>query len=76
MSIFIIEVDGNYMGEYLADSAQDALTQFAKDEGYDSIADITKVTGIVTGIDRNVLIYQINTESLVNFEATLYRDDD
>ena len=62
MSIFIIDANGTEMGEYRAATAQDALEQFAQDAGYDSIADMTEVTGI----DSNVLICQINTEALVN----------
>lgn len=75
MSIYTIDANCTYMGEYRAESAESALEQFVQDAGYNSVADMLEVTGI----DNSVLVNKINTEALVDAYSkktgeTLYQD--
>jgi hypothetical protein len=62
MSIYTIDANCTYMGEYCAESAESVLAQFAKEAGYNSVADMLEVTGI----DDNVWFHKINTDALLS----------
>jgi hypothetical protein len=45
MSTFFVEANGTPMGEYVADSASEALDLYARGAGYPSYADVAELFG-------------------------------